>query len=336
MRWVSRVVLGGHPLRQKVKVTEAYCAFPLRAPAGHLHRRVGKAAGGGPVRSFSEESRKARGPLASGGVVVVSVKAVKGAAVMPTDGAHRASESVDGLDKLVSHGHAARRRRLAILLPALNEEKGIGATIDGIPVNTLKAMGYETDVWVVDGHSTDRTLEIAQSKGAKFLEQRGGKGKGIGVRQAFHEVKADFLVMLDADSTYPSETIPDLVKALENGSDVVIGSRMRGTIEDGAMSTTNRIGNKILSLMASALYGQRVSDVCTGMWAFDKKALDALKLNSNHFEIEAELFAQARKKGLAVTEIPIDYRRRAGETKLAGVKTGLKIGAKLLRKRVVH
>jgi len=231
-------------------------------------------------------------------------------------------------------GNVARAKTVAILLPALNEEQGIGPTIDALPLKSIHAMGYDCRVVVVDGNSKDRTVEIALGKGATIVLQR-GKGKGRGVRQALREVEADYLIMLDSDGTYPAESIPDFLEELEAGAHVVLGSRMKGRIEEGAMSRTNLLGNHLLSGLATLLYGRRCTDVCTGMWGFDREAVNRLKLNSNFFEIEAEFFAQAVKAKLQVVEVPIVYKARHGESKLGGVKTGIKIGAKLLRKRVV-
>lgn len=226
-----------------------------------------------------------------------------------------------------------RAKTVAILLPALNEELGIAATIDAVPMAAIRSQGYDPTIVLVDGRSKDRTVEIAKSKGCAVIVQE-GKGKGRGVRQALRKVDADYIVMLDSDGTYPALAIPDFLHELDAGAHIVIGSRFKGKIEAGAMSETNHLGNRALSLMASALYGKRVTDVCTGMWGFDREAVQRLHLNSNFFEIEAEFFAQAAKAGMDITEVPIRYGARFGESKLGGIKTGIKIGAKLMRKRV--
>ena len=107
-------------------------------------------------------------------------------------------------------------------------------------------------------------------------------------------------------------------------------------MEEGAMRPLNVIGNKALSFLASTLYGHRISDVCSGMWAFGPRAKELLELNSTGFEVEAEIFAQALKNGLRVREIPIPYRRRIGKQKLGSVSDGISIAAKLIRKRFVR
>jgi dolichol-phosphate hexosyltransferase len=230
------------------------------------------------------------------------------------------------------HDH---RGKVTILIPTKNEEAGIAETIDALPLEQLDEMGWKTEVLVVDGHSTDRTREIAEAKGARVVLQE-GKGKGWGVRSAIPHVQGDYIVMLDADTTYPADAIPEFLKHVSNGSDVIIGSRFKGTIEDGAMTKKNRLGNQMLSLFASVLYGKRVTDVCTGMWAFKARALRRLHLNSDHFEIEAELFAQSAKSKLVIEEVPIHYRKRAGKSALNPLRDGMRIAAKLARKRVVQ
>lgn len=234
----------------------------------------------------------------------------------------------------------------------MNEEGTIGEVIDDIPFDILSDRGYKTVPVVIDGNSTDRTLEIARRKGAEIVVQH-GRGKGLGVRQGFalcrspdvpgerrsmHDedaalMDARYIIMLDADGTYPPKHIPDLIKALERGADVAMGSRFLGSIADGAMTDLNRFGNTVLSDVASMLYQQRCTDLCTGMWGFNARALDVLDLDSKHFELEAELFAESSKKGLRIIEVPISYLPRKGETKLVPLKAGLTILDKLLERR---
>jgi len=249
--------------------------------------------------------------------------------------------------------------KIVVMIPALNEERSIGKVIDDIPRKELMRRGFDVRVVVVDGQSTDRTLAIAREKGAYILVQK-GRGKGIGVRQAIalcdpREVvpkvlaltgglcakfsdlasmlDAKYLIMLDADGTYPPRYILDVVSTLEEGADVVMGSRFLSSIADGAMTPLNHFGNILLSDIATLLYQQRCTDLCTGMWGFNGQALRTLELSSKHFELEAELFAESVKKGLNVREIPIHYLPRAGETKLVPLKAGVTIVTKLFERR---
>ncbi len=231
-----------------------------------------------------------------------------------------------------------------VLVPALDEERGIGLVLDNIPIKALQDMGCEVSILVVDGLSGDSTREIAERKGAHVFVQS-GEGKGNGVRQAFRLImrhQSQFLgfehqqcvIMLDADGTYPPDAIPRIVEALRAGNDVVMGSRLRGRIEDGAMSNLNKMGNRILSRIAQTLFGVRVTDVCTGMWGFSQDFLEECELQSKGFELEAEMFANAALLGANIAEVPIEYHLRLGEPKMIPLRTGLKIAACLVLKRV--
>lgn len=225
------------------------------------------------------------------------------------------------------------RPSITILLPAKNEEDGIDATFAQLPVARLREIGYEVEILVADGRSHDRTRDVALAHDARVIQQL-GTGKGRAVRGALDVAKGDYVVMLDADATYPARAIPAFVAVLEDGYDVVMGSRFMGRIDEAAMKPLNRLGNHGLSALASLLYGRRCSDVCTGMWAFRREAMRGLGLVSTGFEIEAEMFARAAKADLRIAELPITYGRRQGETKLGSVVDGLRIGSALLRLRM--
>ncbi len=230
-----------------------------------------------------------------------------------------------------------------ILIPALDEERGIGRVLDSIPFQELQDMRCEVSVLVVDGESVDATREIAERKGAHVFVQS-GRGKGSGVRQAFrrivrHQSDANFLhhrqsvIMLDADGTYPVEDIPLFLDALRAGNDVVMGSRLLGKIDDGAMTGLNKFGNRMLSLFARVLFDVPVTDVCTGMWGFSEDFLQRCELQAKGFELEAEILASAVKLGARITEVPITYRVREGEPKMIPIRTGAQIALCLVRER---
>lgn len=224
------------------------------------------------------------------------------------------------------------RPSVTILLPAKNEESGIETTFAALPIDRLTQLGYPVEILVADGKSHDRTREVATRHGARVISQL-GTGKGRGVRSALDMAKGDYIVMLDADATYPARAIPAFVAALDEGHDVVMGSRFLGQIDEAAMKPLNKVGNRGLSALATMLYGRRCTDVCTGMWAFRRETMRGLGLTSTHFEVEAEMFARAAQAKLRILELPIHYGRREGVTKLGSVTDGLRIGAALLRYR---
>jgi len=223
-------------------------------------------------------------------------------------------------------------KQVCIVLPALNEEDSIGLVIDEIPIADMEKKGYQTRVLVVDNGSRDKTGEIARGKGAEVVVQP-VRGKGMALRTAFKSVSGDFVFILDADYTYPATYIPEMLEKLEAGYDVVMGSRLKGRMKEGAMSTLNLVGNRLLALMANVLYGTRISDPCTGCWGFKYEVIRGLELGAVGFEIEADMLTEIARNGCKITEIPIYYRRRATPAKLKSLRDGFKIGRMLLRKR---
>ena len=225
-----------------------------------------------------------------------------------------------------------------ILLPARNEEEGIGEVIERIPTDEIGKLGFTARVVVVDGHSSDSTVEISESKGAEIIRQNGSVGKGNGVREAIseiyenHSAQGDVFIMLDADATYRPEDIPRFINELES-SDVVWGTRIRGNIERGAMSSVNKFGNRVLSFVASVVNGTRTTDLCTGFWGFRSQAIKGLALTANGFNLEAELFGSVAKMGLKSVEIPINYDSREGSSTLKWYVDGPRILLMIIKKR---
>ena len=221
---------------------------------------------------------------------------------------------------------------VCIIIPALNEEMTIAKVIEEIPKGYMEGKGYRVEIIVVDNNSTDRTKQIAEEKEVKvILEPMRGKGRAISA--AFRSISGDFVFILDADYTYPATYIPEMLQLLEGGYDVVLGSRLRGQIEKGAMTRFNLIGNYLLALLASILYGTRISDLCTGCWGFKVTVVKDLRLDAIGFELEANLFTQVARKGYRIAEVPINYRPRPTPPKLHSLRDGFKIGKTLIRKR---
>jgi len=221
---------------------------------------------------------------------------------------------------------------VCIIIPTINEAKTVGMVIDEIPRQALEQAGYHVEVMVIDGGSTDGTIQIAEEKGARVVvEPRRGKGRGI--RTALDMAQAEFMFMLDGDYTYPPGYITQMLELLRDTYPVVIGSRLRGQIEKGGMSRLNVIGNHLLTLMANILYGTRISDLCTGYWGLRGEVIPNLNLSADGFDFEAELFSQVVKKGYRIGEVPIYYRRRQTPAKLSSLRDGLRIGWALITRR---
>jgi len=248
-----------------------------------------------------------------------------------------------GLDKLgdfhITNNDARsdNRRRtetVAVIIPTLNEARSIGKVIDNVPVDDLLKNGFKTVVYVIDGQSTDNTREIAVDKGAHLILEE-HKGKGWAIQTAFKSINADYAIMVDGDNTYPIEMATEMTRLLKT-NDVVIGSRLKGIIESGAMTKLNVVGNNLLSLLAWMLFGERISDVCTGFWGYRGDIMRRLELAACGFEIEADMFAECVINGFRIAEIPITYYSREDDPKLASFRDGLKIGGHLIRKRFMN
>lgn len=215
---------------------------------------------------------------------------------------------------------------VTVLLPTYNEEENIREMIDSI-----SAVSDEFEIIIVDSGSTDRTAEITRKKGKKIIVIN-KRGKGLAVMHALRGITSDYLIMLDSDLTYPASEIPKMLNKLKT-CDVVIGSRFNGAIEDGAMTPVNRLGNVFLTFLARFGYGRPISDVCSGMWGFTKKAYKSMNIDAPHFELEANFFVESVKHNLKICEVPIIYKKRGGQTKLS-IKDGFRIAWYLVRKRI--
>jgi len=223
------------------------------------------------------------------------------------------------------------RGLVTIVLPAKNEEAAIGRTLRALPVGTLRALGLDMEVIVLDGHSKDATARIARQWGATVILDR-VPGKGSALRAAIGAFNGDYIVMLDADGTYAPDAIPRVLGPLLRGeADVVLGHRRR---LPGSMTSLHFVGNKALSLFATFLYGQTCHDVCTGMWAFRREALRAMPLQSERFGLEAELFSLTSRLHLRLVHVRCDYLPRIGANKLSFGHDGLRIVRRLMRSRL--
>lgn len=207
---------------------------------------------------------------------------------------------------------------ITVILPTRND-RAVGKVIDEI-----KVLPFEPKIIVTDYKSTDGTREIALSKGVILVDEP-LKGKGIAVRNVMEGITEGYVLLLDADYTYPAWYLTEILRELHSGADVVVG--VRAIREEGSMSFLNRVGNFLLSLMASTLFEYRVRDVCSGMWGFRAKALEKFDLTSNGFTLEADFFINAIRNGCRITQVPILYRARLdGSKPKLNLWDGFKIG----------
>ncbi|MBC7099529.1 glycosyltransferase family 2 protein [Candidatus Bipolaricaulota bacterium] len=211
---------------------------------------------------------------------------------------------------------------ISVIIPALNEEGVVGKTIKSVPVDKLEDKGFKVEIVVVDNASEDNTALEAKEAGAKVVKEE-KRGYGNAYQRGFKEAKGDIIIMADADSTYPMEMIPEFIKPILEGYDFVIGDRLNGMIEDGAMPALHRyIGNPLLSKMLNILFNNNITDTHCGMRAIRRETLKKLDLKAPGMEFAIEMVIEATEKNLKIKEIPIPYRRRQGEAKLHSFKDG--------------
>ena len=204
---------------------------------------------------------------------------------------------------------------ISVIIPCLNEEEAVGKVVDQA-FEGIRRSGRSGEVIVVDNGSTDASAQVALERGAIVVSEV-RRGYGSAYLAGLEAAQGEFLVMGDADDTYPLDELAGFVHRLEAGDDLVIGSRFEGTIHGDAMPFLNRfVGNPILTGMLNVLFGVKVSDAHCGMRAIRRDALPALDLHSTGMEFASEMVFKAYRRGLTVSEIPIDYYPRVGESKL--------------------
>jgi glycosyltransferase involved in cell wall biosynthesis len=218
--------------------------------------------------------------------------------------------------------------KIEIIIPTLNEEKTIEELINNIRSCLLP---IELSILVIDGGSTDRTVDICKSRNVRFLVQK-GKGKGNAMREAVDHSEADIVVFIDGDGTYSPSDLGLLLEPLLNGkSDMVVGSRMLGKRQRGAISIFHTLGNKLFNRAINFAMKSSITDSLSGYRALYKKTFSDLILFSDSFEIEVEMTVEALAKGYKVLEVPINYSIRKGsDTKLDPFGDGIKISRTLL------
>jgi glycosyltransferase involved in cell wall biosynthesis len=206
--------------------------------------------------------------------------------------------------------------QISVVIPCLNEEEAVGTVVE-LAWAGIERSGRTGEVIVVDNGSTDASAAVARAAGATVVHEP-RRGYGRAYLTGIEAARGDYVVMADADGTYPVDRLGEFVDMLESRDDLVLGSRFEGTIHRGAMPWSHRwVGNPILTGMLNRLFGIKVSDAHCGMRAVRSSALRRLDLHSTGMEFASEMVFKAFRRKLAVGEIPIDYFPRTGESKLS-------------------
>jgi glycosyltransferase involved in cell wall biosynthesis len=212
-----------------------------------------------------------------------------------------------------------------VIIAALNEEEGIGLTVAEFR-NILEC----PHVLVVDGRSTDGTVEVAKRLGAVVLSQDGlGKGDAISKAIAYIDPDVEYVVFTDADFTYPAAYVPGMIEVLEKNPEIgmVCGNRFVGYEDMRALNSIFYVGNRLIAFTHNLLNGIALDDPLTGLRVVRASILRGWKVKSKGFDLEVELNHRVEREGFSIVEVPIRYRERLGEKKL-----GVKHGAEILRR----
>jgi glycosyltransferase involved in cell wall biosynthesis len=218
--------------------------------------------------------------------------------------------------------------KVSVVIPAKNEAANISWVLHHIP-----PMVHE--IVLVDGHSTDSTIEVATRLRPDIVvvhEER--RGKGAALQAGFAAASGDIVVMLDADgSMHPGEIIR-YIAMLVSGFDFVKGSRFMAGGGSSDITRVRRLGNRGLLGLANFIYRTRYTDLCYGYCAFRRTALNELALSADGFEIETQLVLHASMAGLRISEVPsFESPRRFGQSNLRTFRDGQRVLWTLLRAR---
>ncbi|CAG0959118.1 Undecaprenyl-phosphate mannosyltransferase [Anaerolineae bacterium] len=219
--------------------------------------------------------------------------------------------------------------RVSVVIPTLNEAANLPHVLPFIPT-------WVDEVLLVDGASTDQTVEVARSllPGIRIVQQE-GRGKGAALRTCFAAATGDIIVMLDADGSTDPREIPAYVGTLLAGADYAKGSRFAqgGGTED--MTLLRRLGNSFFVMLVRALFGEQFTDLCYGYNAFWARFLPVLDPDTDGFEIETLLNLRALRANLNIREVPsFEYNRRHGESHLQTWPDGWRVLKTIIRERL--
>src|SRR3989338_4336531 len=216
--------------------------------------------------------------------------------------------------------------KIVVTIPAYNEADTIAVVIKKIH-EVMESNKYNYKILVLDDGSKDKTAEVAKKEGAVVYSHP----KNYGLAEAFKtevekslDLGADIIVHIDADTQYKAEEIPKLIAEIENGYDLVLGSRFKGTIE--SMPFMKRMGNIAFSKVISNITGMEISDAQTGFRAFTRKVAESIKITSNHTYTQEQIIRAVRGK-FRVKEVPVYFARRKDKSRLISSPFGYAIRA---------
>jgi glycosyltransferase involved in cell wall biosynthesis len=215
--------------------------------------------------------------------------------------------------------------KVSVVVAAYNEAPVIGEVV--------RAALPHGEVVVADDGSTDGTGEIARAAGARVVRLPKNLGKGHAVRAGIAEARGEIVVLIDGDGQDDPREIPLLLKSLSD-ADLVVGSRFRGRLGEGAITPLNHAGNYFLTQVINLLYGVELTDTQAGFKALKRSLLLSLPLEAARFDIEDDVLLGVLERGGRVVEVPVSREARAhGRSRFHSFADGTRILLKILKKR---
>lgn len=214
--------------------------------------------------------------------------------------------------------------RISVIMPCRDEEGTVGSCVDEAR-SFLEEYDPAGEVIVVDNCSTDNSAALALDHGARLIEES-RIGYGYAIRCGLFEAAGSVIFIIDCDMTYDVADMENMLKLIDDGYDMVIGDRLSGVIEKGAMPLVHRIGVRILSKLAAARFHVEVNDFHCGIRALSRAALSKLDLKCGGMEFATEMIAEASNAGLRIAQIPVRLRKCSAvrSSKLRVIRDGFR------------
>jgi glycosyltransferase involved in cell wall biosynthesis len=216
---------------------------------------------------------------------------------------------------------------VTVVVPAYNEESGIATVLEQIQA-VMDRSSIRYQLLVVDDGSSDCTVDVASATGSKIIRHPENRGYGASLKTGIRYAKYDLIAITDADGTYPNERIPELVAEIEY-YDMVVGARTGDQVE---IPLARKPAKWILNQLANWLAGTKIPDLNSGLRVFRREvAQQFTRILPDGFSFTTTITLAMLERGYRVKYVPIDYRRRAGRSKIRPIRDTLNILQLILR-----
>jgi 2-phospho-L-lactate transferase/gluconeogenesis factor (CofD/UPF0052 family) len=295
------------------------------------------------TRAFIHTSDEADG-LVAAQTYVPSGAPLEGSAILARNWEAESGQHLGGLivDELFSLLRQVRlidvrpyRHMISIVVPMLNEERTIGQVLDSLAALSIAELDVEKEIIVVDGGSTDRSVEIARARRARVYQTKPGEGRGAAIRLGFARARGNVLVVFPADGEYNVEDVRSVVQPiLRNQFKAVIGSRSIKCLsldtriryiygDSRLLHMMGKYGGMTLSVLSLLFYNRYITDPLSTLKGYDRVLIESMQLTANGVDLECEIIAKASRRREFILEVPVSYTPR---TRAQGKKTTLKDG----------